>query len=107
MKMTSDELIFPHDLKMKVAKGITHDEEDVTETILDLKKRQSTYLKSWAATEAFQDLVNEGLLSNITGKRNIKKISPSKKLKKGRGYSDNEREELTLLIYNRRSWSTK
>ena len=93
MNMSSDELIYPHDLKMKVAKGFTHDEGDVTGAILDLEKRQSTYLKSWAATEAFQDLVNEGLLSNISGKRNIKKIAP-RKLKKGRGHSDNEREGL-------------
>ena len=75
MTMSANELIFPHDLKMKVAKSITHDEEDVTGAILDLKKRQSAYLKSWAATEAFQDLVNEGLLSNISGKRNITKIA--------------------------------
>jgi hypothetical protein len=83
--MSEDELIFPDDLKTKVAKAIPHDEEDVTGAILDLKKRQSTYLKSWAATETFQDLVNEGLLSNITGKSDIKKIAPPQKLKKGRG----------------------
>ena len=85
MSMSEDELIFPDDLKMKVANAIPHAEEDLTGAILDLKKRQSTYLKSWAATEAFQDLVNEGLLSNITGKSDIKKIAPPQKLKKGRG----------------------
>lgn len=94
MNMSSNELIFPQDLKMKVAKAITHDEEDVTGAILDLNKRQSTYLKSWAATKTFQDLVNEGLLSNISGKRNVKKIAPPQKLKKGRGYSDIKREGL-------------
>jgi hypothetical protein len=94
MSMSTNELIFPDDLKMKVAKAINHDEEDVTGAILDLKKRQSTYLKSWAATEAFQDLVNEGLLSNISGKRIIKKIAPAQNLKKGRGYSDIKREGL-------------
>jgi hypothetical protein len=62
MSMSEDELIFPDDLKMKVAEAIPPDEEDVTRAIFGLKKRQSTYLKSWAATEAFQDLVNEGLL---------------------------------------------
>jgi hypothetical protein len=85
MSMSGDELIFPDDLKMNVAEAITHDEEDVTRAILDLKKRQLTYLKSWAKTEAFQDLVKEGLLSNISGKNNIKKIAPPQKLKKGRG----------------------
>lgn len=94
MSMNANELIFPQDLKMKVAKAVTHDEGDVTGAILDLKKRQSTYLKSWAATEAFQDLVNEGLLSNVSGKRNIKKIAPPQKLKKGRGYNNIKREGL-------------
>jgi hypothetical protein len=94
MSMDVNELTFPRDLKMKVAKATNHDEEDVTAALLDLKKRQLTYLKSWAATEAFQDLVNEGLLSNISGKRNIKRIASLQKLKKGRGYSDNEREGL-------------
>jgi hypothetical protein len=93
MNMSVDELVSPYDLKMKDAKGIAFDEEEVRGIILDLKKRQSTYLKSWAATEAFQDLMNEGLLSNIRGKRNIKKIGPQK-LKKGRGYTNNEREGL-------------
>jgi hypothetical protein len=94
MSMNANELTFPQDLKMKVAKAITHDDEDVTGAILCLKKRQSTYLKSWAATEAFQDLVNEGLLLNISGKKNTKKIAPPQKLKKDRGYSDNKREGL-------------
>jgi hypothetical protein len=88
MKMNANELIFPQELKTIVADAITHEDEDVTGAILDLKKKQSTYLKSWAATGAFQDLVSEGLLSNISGKRNIKKIAPPQKLKKGRGYSD-------------------
>jgi hypothetical protein len=92
MSMNANELIFPQELKMKVAKATTH--EDVSGAILNLEKRQSTYLKSWAATEAFQDLVNEGLLSNISGKRNIKKIAPPQKLKKGRGYDDIKREGL-------------
>ena len=38
--------------------------------------------------------MNEGLLSNISGKRSIKKIAPPQKLKKGRGYSDVKREGL-------------
>jgi hypothetical protein len=94
MSMKANELIFPQELKMKVAKAITHDEEKVTAAILDPIKRQAAYLKSWAATEAFQDLVNEGLLSNISGKGNIKKIAPPQKLKKGRGHGDIKREGL-------------
>ncbi len=94
MATSANELIFPQDLKMKVAKAVIHDKGDVTGAILDLEKNQATYLKPWVVTEAFQDFMKEGLLSNIRGKTNIKKIAPLQKLKKGRGYSDIKREGL-------------
>ena len=49
------------------------------------KKETVNLLKIMGNNRGFQDLVNEGLLSNISGKKSIKKIARPQKLKKGRG----------------------
>jgi hypothetical protein len=96
MSMDINDLFFPQELKIKAAKTISYEVEDVTNAILDLTKNSSTHLKSWAVTEALQDQVEEGFLSNVKGKKSSKEAAPKAfpKLKKGGGYINGKREGL-------------
>jgi hypothetical protein len=95
------DFFFPQDLKRKASRTINYEVGDVANATLDLTHKSSTYLKSWQVSEALQDLIEEDLLLNVRGKKNIKKIAPKTlpKLKKG-GDSTNVKREGLPSVYH-------
>ncbi|MGA6990383.1 MAG: hypothetical protein WBX81_08205, partial [Nitrososphaeraceae archaeon] len=93
--VTSDQFFFPETVKQ-----IPYNTREVTGGILELVKKRATYLKSWEVQEALRELVKNGLLLNIKGKKKIKGLAPElfPRLLKGGG-SDIKKREGFYSVY--------
>jgi hypothetical protein len=80
--LTQNQFIFPSDVR-----SVSYDTEEIKECTMELLDKSPTYLKSWEAQEALQDLVDKGLLLNIRGKKELRKTASEllPPLPKGRG----------------------
>lgn len=83
--LTQNQFIFPSDVR-----SVSYDTEEIKECTMELLDKSPTYLKSWEAQEALQDLVDKGLLLNIKGKKELKYAASGllPQLPKGRGYEN-------------------